>query len=87
MTVAPLTASDTEAHAARVALSRAILRLPEEQRLVLTLFHFERLPLEEVALVLDTSEDEVAALLYLAYVGVGMIGADELVPRPALQVA
>lgn len=54
-------------------LRQAIVALPEDQRLVLTLFHFERLSLEEVAMVLDETEDEVAAQLYLAYQGAGMM--------------
>ena len=60
--------------------------LPEEQRLVLMLFQFERLALEEIAMVLDETEDEVAARLYLAYEAMGMV--DGLLARETeLQVA
>jgi hypothetical protein len=60
--------------------------LPEAQRLVLMLFHFERLSLEEMALVLDETEDEVAARLYLAYSAAGMLDGS-LRAEAALQVA
>lgn len=87
MTVTAILPIESDARAAHAALTRAIERLPEEQRLVLALFHFERLSLDEVAMVLDESEDEVAARLYLAYVEVGMIEPSAMVAAPELQVA
>lgn len=45
----------------------SITILPRDQRNVLYLFYFERLTLEEIATVLEKSEDDVAALYYTAY--------------------
>jgi DNA-directed RNA polymerase specialized sigma24 family protein len=52
-------------------LGRAIAALDSERRMILALFYVERLNLDEIALVLDTSEDQVAEMFYRAMEGVG----------------
>lgn len=52
-------------------LEYAISRLPDDQRTVLCLFHYERLSLEQIAVVLGLSEDEVAILFFWANANLG----------------
>lgn len=54
-------------------LRDAILRLEESRRLVYCLVYLEQLTLEEIAVVLERPEDEVAALFYWAHVDLGTI--------------
>ena len=64
-----------------VDYSRAIMRLPEEQRLICCLVYFERISLDEIASLLDRPERSVAEIFYLAHANV----ARELGrPAPAL---
>lgn len=61
--------------------TRAIMRLPEEQRLICCLFYFENISLDEIASLLDQPEPRVAETFYLAHSNV----ARELgLPEPAL---
>lgn len=52
-----------------------ITRLPALQRDVLLLFYYERLTLDEIATVLEASEEDVAAQFYRAHEQLGMISA------------
>lgn len=58
-----------------------ITRLPEDQRLVLSLFFHEDLSLDEIATVLERAEDQVAASFYWAHANLG------LCPMPPLAAA
>ena len=61
--------------------TRAIMRLPEEQRLICCLFYVEGISLDEIASLLDRPEPGVAETFYLAHANV----ARELgLPAPAL---
>jgi DNA-directed RNA polymerase specialized sigma24 family protein len=51
----------------------SISQLPHDERIVLILFYFEKLSLEEIAVILGRSEDEIAERFYLAHVGVGTV--------------
>ena len=52
-------------------LGRAIAMLDSERRVILALFYVERLTLDEIAIVLERSEDQVAEMFYRAMEGVG----------------
>ncbi|MCA9466665.1 MAG: sigma-70 family RNA polymerase sigma factor, partial [Nitrospira sp.] len=47
---------------ARRALVEAIERLPERQRLVLTLYYFEELTMKEIGVVLSVTESRICQL-------------------------
>jgi len=61
----------------RNELRRAIAALDSERRLILALFYVERLTLDEIAIVLERSEDHVAEMFYRAMEGVGACPAWE----------
>jgi DNA-directed RNA polymerase specialized sigma24 family protein len=63
------------------SMMRAILRLPEQQRIVCCLFYVERISLEEIAAVVDEPESRIAELFYLAHASVAL---DLGLPAPAL---
>lgn len=52
-------------------LRNAILRLEERKRLVLCLHRMEGLTLDQIAVVMDEPEEEIAALFYWAHVETG----------------
>ena len=51
-------------------VSDALLRLPEQQRVICSLFYLERISLEEIGMLLDLPEPRVAELFYLAHAAV-----------------
>ena len=61
LTLAPSRAQD---------YTSAIMRLPEEQRLICCLFYFESISLDEIASLLDRPEPHVAEIFYLAHAAV-----------------
>jgi DNA-directed RNA polymerase specialized sigma24 family protein len=61
--------------------TRAIMRLPEEQRLICCLVYFERISLNEIASLLDRPEPSVAEIFYLAHANVARTLGH---PAPAL---
>ena len=62
--------------------TRAIMRLPEAERLICCLFYIERISLNEIASLLDQPEPRIAEIFYLAHASV----AREL-GRPAPSLA
>ena len=66
------TPTETEAQI-EASLRERIARLPVAQRLVYTLYYFEELSLDQISLVVDEPEDEVAALFYWAHANIGAV--------------
>jgi DNA-directed RNA polymerase specialized sigma24 family protein len=56
-----------------------IVQLPEDERLVVSLFYHENLSLDGIAVVLNVPEDEVAALFYWGHARLGLCAMPELV--------
>ena len=63
-------------------LGYEIARLPDDLRLVLNLFYFEQLRLDQIAEVLQEIPDDVAAKFYWAHVYIGAYPT-----TPAIQCA
>lgn len=66
------TPSETEAQIDQ-ALRESIARLPASQRLVYTLYYFEELSLEQIAMIVDQPEDRVAIDFYWAHANIGAV--------------
>lgn len=61
-----------------------ITRLEEDQRLVLVLFYQEGLSLDQISVVLDVPEDEVAATFYWGHANLGLCPMPEELPTGEL---
>jgi len=55
-------AESSEAHAFKSALAKEIERLPDRERLVLSLYYEEEMNLKEIGLILDVSESRVSQI-------------------------
>jgi hypothetical protein len=55
-----------------VKMMHAFSRLPEVERTVLTLYYHEELSLEQIAEVVERSEDDAAAYFYWGHVDAGL---------------
>jgi len=64
-------------------VSAALMRLPEEQRLICCLFYLERISLDEIGMLLDLPEWRVAELFYLAHAAVAAEVDQALAPVAA----
>ena len=61
-TDAPATHNPTEFFEAKETLAKAIERLPQKERLVISLYYYEELTLKEIAAVMKLSEARISQL-------------------------